>query len=214
MGNKKQQINKIIKYTNYNNIENYIENNENYQEYYNNIVNEEPRKINSEVKQKLYDIDYSDYQDNRSKMEYFKELIINWILEDVIKDLISRRHNCKLSGADENRDILNPSDITTKADLLINNKNVEVITDYGGYWESQGYIDLRYDKYKRVREENYAVLCLDLDNEQVFMFTEEEVEKAEKYYNEAWGKECYKIKLSDINKYTFNWLNTCITKEL
>lgn len=156
--------------------------------------------------------DLSHNKDHRESKEYLSELIRGWIMEDVLKDLISEKYDVTLAGSDNERKILKDNkNITTEADLKIYNKSVEVITDFNSYWDYQDYIDLRDNKYNKIKNNNSLVLAVDIENNKIFIFDTDSVINSEKYYNENWSKECHKLEIEDKNKYNINNINKAIT---
>lgn len=97
-------------------------------------------------------------KDSRSLIEYARDLVASWIFEDTIVQMLnSAGLTTSLSGTDQNREILATTKVSSCSDCLISNesksRHLEIMSDYTGWWEKTGHMELRDAKYtKLVRE--------------------------------------------------------------
>lgn len=113
----------------------------------------------------IYDnlLSCSHNRDNRTPIEYAQDLVASWIFEDtLVQSLSNGGLRISLAGADRTRVILPTSKVSSSSDALISYKgqckHLEIMSDYTGYWERVGEIDLRDDKYQRLCRENALFL--------------------------------------------------------
>lgn len=77
-------------------------------------------------------------RDRRSNLEYGKELILGWILEDYIINLLENKEEVNVSktGSDAQRQLLSKNKVSSTPDLQLKVRNklvdVEIIVDFGG----------------------------------------------------------------------------------
>jgi len=99
-------------------------------------------------------------RDSRSPIEYARDLVASWIFEDtIVQKLNEAGLTTTLTGTDCNREILTTTKVSASSDCQIsaNGKSrcLEIMSDYTGWWERTGHIDLRDSKYlKLVREKS------------------------------------------------------------
>jgi hypothetical protein len=155
-------------------------------------------------------------RDKRSLMEYAQDLVCSWVFEDyLIVNLKNLGLNIEHAGEDRNREILSSSKVSANSDFLINNNNkklyVELANDYTGYWLRRLQIDLRDDKYLRIKNklnngDVSVLLGIDLINKKYFIhdFSDEENVKYIEYHP-PFSKPAYSIKLekNKINDFSF-----------
>lgn len=141
-------------------------------------------------------------RDSRSAEEYGAELIRGWVIEDLIADkLRSAGISVSLSGKDKNREFL--EETTADADLVATvngvKTHIEVVTDYGGFWQRTGNADLRDNKYNEIQNHtNTLVLGIDFDNNSVFVVNPEETKGEYMQSHPYWNKPAYRFDVSDI----------------
>ena len=96
----------------------------------------------------------SHHSDVRNNKEYAFNIIINWLIEDLIYEILSVDYKVTKIGSDNNRKLLSGRNINSEPDLLISLKNnimIEIIAnypikDYSSFWEKEFYFDLRDNK--------------------------------------------------------------------
>jgi hypothetical protein len=120
----------------------------------------------------------SHHRDMRSVIEYGQTLILSWILEDyILLNLRLLNANIETNGSDKLREILEARHVTTDSDYIIEFDNkkilVEFATDYTGYWLRKLKIDLRDNKFQKIRSscsefQKSLLLGLDIKNKKFF----------------------------------------------
>lgn len=104
------------------------------------------------------------HQDFRNQRQYAFNLILNWLVEDLVYTLLKNTGiKIKRIGSDSKRNILQGKEISALPDLLIENgKNIwiEVISNYptnsgySSFWEQSGYFDLRDNKFNHLLKQS------------------------------------------------------------
>jgi len=104
--------------------------------------------------------------DNRQYYEYCIDLILGWIIEDVILDMILKQGiPATLYGVDAGREFLKMEDIDSSPDIKIGTEDnfrlLDVFADWTDFWnKSGGQADLRDFKYKKLESEKALLLGL------------------------------------------------------
>ena len=103
------------------------------------------------------------HRDNRTPFEYGRDLVASWVFEDcVIQSLRESELDVTHNGADKNRKILQDGQVMSDSDAMvhINGKDIpiEIMCDYTGFWSRRGVIDLRDNKYQKLKETNSLFL--------------------------------------------------------
>lgn len=91
------------------------------------------------------------FRDKRSPEEYAAELVLGWILEDIICFALEKvQLSAHLTGTDAGREFLQSAQISGTHDLGISGGTkeikLEVVTDYTNYWSKTDTCDLRHGK--------------------------------------------------------------------
>ncbi len=104
------------------------------------------------------------HQDFRNQRQYAFNLILNWLVEDLVYTLLKNTgNNIKKIGSDSKRNILQGKEISSLPDLLIENEKniwIEVISNYptnsgySSFWEQSGYFDLRDNKFNHLLKQS------------------------------------------------------------
>lgn len=100
-------------------------------------------------------------RDARTPLEYGRDLVASWIFEDTLVQKLSEGGlTSSLAGADRNREVLATTKVSASSDCRISDagksRYLEIMSDYTGWWERTGHIDLRDSKYKKLQTE-YAL---------------------------------------------------------
>lgn len=104
-------------------------------------------------------------KDRRSALEYGVNLVLGWLVEDAVA-VWFRQAGATVSatGADAGRDFLSRAQVSQDADLSVavdgNQRRVEVLCDWKDTWRLRDHLDLRDNKYMRLRAENALILGL------------------------------------------------------
>ena len=104
------------------------------------------------------------HRDFRNIRQYAFNLILNWLVEDLILQLLEKSGlKVTKEGSDANRDLLMGKQVSAEPDLMVikDNENwIEVIANYPTYkgfssfWEQEGFFDLRDNKYLQLLEKS------------------------------------------------------------
>ena len=102
-------------------------------------------------------------RDKRTPLEYARDLVASWIFEDTMVQTLTRAGiTISLAGTDQKREILASSRVSSCSDCRVSlgsvARGMEIMSDYTGWWESTGWIDLRDDKYLRLKREHSLFL--------------------------------------------------------
>jgi hypothetical protein len=128
------------------------------------------------------------HKDNRTPIEYGKELVISWLIEDIVSKYLILSAN----GADAERDFLNESEIKYASDFLINGRHLELYVSWTTYWTSVGKIDLRLDKYLNLLENRALLLGISILDKKFFLMDFSKNDYGfQQEYNLHWKKRCW-----------------------
>ena len=102
-------------------------------------------------------------RDARTPIEYGRDLVASWIFEDtLVQKLAEGGLKPSLAGADRDREVLATAKVSASSDCHISDagksRYLEIMSDYTGWWERTGHIDLRDSKYKKLQAENALFL--------------------------------------------------------
>lgn len=102
-------------------------------------------------------------KDSRSLLEYARDLVASWIFEDtIVQKLIAAGLSTSLSGTDQNREILATTKVSACSDCAIafngKRRHLEIMSDYTGWWESTGHMELRDAKFTKLSRERALFL--------------------------------------------------------
>lgn len=102
-------------------------------------------------------------KDGRSLIEYARDLVASWIFEDTLIQMLNLAGlKTSLSGTDQNREILATTKVSSCSDCLISNesksRHLEIMSDYTGWWERTGHLELRDAKFNKLVHEKALFL--------------------------------------------------------
>lgn len=105
----------------------------------------------------------SHQSDIRRMMDYGKDLVASWIMEDTIQQKLKDAGlRIQKAGADRKRIILPKSEISSSSDFDVFYQNakrrLELLCDYTGYWKKKKRCHLRDQKYPNVCRDHSIVL--------------------------------------------------------
>lgn len=126
------------------------------------------------------------HRDKRSALEYGSELVLGWLIEDVIADVF----DLELSGSDSDREFLPPGEISNLTDFRLGDRSVELMVDWGSYWVDLGRIHFRHNKLKKLIESNAIVLGFAIRCGKFFVMDLDKSVQYRKEYNHRQGKYC------------------------
>ncbi len=149
-------------------------------------------------------------RDKRTYIEYGRDLVASWLFEDVlVRSLSNSGIVITLSGADNNREILSNTKVSSNSDTTISYNGhsiqMELMSDYTGYWSRANKIDLRDDKYLRLKRTNSLFLGVStVDTKFILLDFRKEIEHTYfKYYRPYGGKPCYSVKINQSDLHPF-----------
>jgi len=151
------------------------------------------------LEEKLGDLEH--LKDQRSDPEYALELVMGWLIEDVILDILSDEHDVSRGSADSEREFLASPDATADLEVNVEGEEVpiEITQDYTGFWQRKGESsNLRDNKFKNLIDEGALILGLDIENEELFLIKAEEADKEGKQYNPRINKQASIINLDNV----------------
>lgn len=104
-------------------------------------------------------------KDRRSALEYGVNLVLGWLVEDAVAAWFRQAGaTVSATGADAGRDFLLRAQVFQDADLSVavdeNQRRLEVLCDWKDTWRLRDHLDLRDNKYMRLRAENALILGL------------------------------------------------------
>jgi len=153
-------------------------------------------------------LNLSHLRDRRTPVEYACDLILGWVIEDGIVDILnSLKIKSELNSADRNRKFLKKP--KSSSDLKIKNHQgktilIELVKDYTSYWSRNGSIELRDNKYNNLKNENSILLGIDFKNNEFFIMKIDEIEATFIPFHYPFRKPAYSI---EIKKDDFHDLN-------
>lgn len=115
-----------------------------------------------------------------------------------------------LSGKDKNRKILPNTKVGSNSDTIFNyngkNINLEIITDFGLYWEKHKVLDLRDDKFNKMLSENAVLLAVSIIDKKFSLIPINETLSIKKIqHHKPYGyKPATQIDLQNVIFYQFN----------
>ena len=173
-------------------------------------------QLTKEDRKDLSVLDNLDHlKDDRSNPEYALDLILGWMLEDLLSEMIDQEtfH----TSADKNREFLkNPkanSDLKIK--LKTNSIPLEIVNDYSGFWKRHGEMsNLRDSKFQNLRAENALILGIDMKNKKFVLINADEADKKGKKYNKKINKEASIINLKDEKFYDIKDLDNVLNRSI
>jgi hypothetical protein len=149
-------------------------------------------------------------RDKRTVEEYAKDLVSSWVYEDTVLIYLKHDFDIDLYGTDRERKILSNSKVSSDSDfcIKINGKlvNIELVNSYTNYWKAYQRIDLRDNKFEKLKNKKAILICIDIYNKEFYLIDLKNTNKNIKYieYHKPYGKPAYQIFLNDITVYTFS----------
>lgn len=127
-------------------------------------------------------------RDRRTPVEYARDLVISWLVEDMIKDYLQLTNN----GSDAERNFLKSNQIKYDSDFVLGDRLLELYVNFTNYWTKTRKIDLRMDKHAHLLKNKSLLLGIAFESCQFFLidFSKESIPFYENY-NYFWKKKCY-----------------------
>jgi hypothetical protein len=137
-------------------------------------------EISDEDKVYLFDVvgDMNAQSDRRSPKRYAQDLLLNWVIEDHLSEQFAKISELEvgLEGVDSNREFL--SNLTSDPDFTFvlekESYDIEMCSDYGGYWEENDKMELRRNKLPKLAEKGVFILAVDIQSQECFFINPQE----------------------------------------
>lgn len=162
-------------------------------------------------------------RDMRTPIQYGQDLVASWLFEDcIVNELKNNGFDIKLAGADCNREILSNSKVSSNSDTLISlngkSRQMELMSDYTGYWSRTKHIDLRDEKYNKLKNTSSLFLGISTTDTCFILidFSKNVTHKYDPCHRAYGGKPCYTIQIAsnDLIKFTIQSLVSTIKNAL
>lgn len=138
--------------------------------------------------------------DNRTPMEYAKDLVLAWIFEAyVMENLKKQGLKVERNGGDKNLLILNQRGVSIDSDFLVEGRRVELISNYTNYWEKNSCFELRDNKVDHLRDSKSLVIGVSTNysNYLLIDFSKEIEDEYIASYSPFGNKPAHRIKIVD-----------------
>ncbi|MBT7557017.1 hypothetical protein HN615_08840 [Candidatus Woesearchaeota archaeon] len=149
-------------------------------------------------------------RDKRTIEEYAKDLVSSWIYEDTVLIYLKDDFEIDLYGADKERNILPNSKVSSGSDFCIkkNGKlvSIELVNSYTNYWKTYQRIDLRDNKFEKLKDKQAILICIDIYNKEFYLIDLKKINDNIKYikYHKPYGKPAYQIFLENTKVFSFS----------
>lgn len=140
-------------------------------------------------------------RDSRTPFQYAMDLAASWVMEDyIIKQLCSNGLDVSRAGEDREREFLSGKRVSSNSDCLIEyngvQRKLELMNDYGGYWNKNNKVDLRDNKFDKLQKEKSLFLGVSTSDKKYLLLNFAKEIDAENKYNYAYHKPSYSIKIT------------------
>jgi len=152
-------------------------------------------------------------RDKRTIEEYAKDLVSSWLYEDTVLIYLKDNFKINLYGADKERKILPNSKVSSDSDFCINIHdkliNIELVNSYTNYWKAYQRIDLRDNKFEKLKDKQAILVCIDIYNKEFYLIDLKQNNDNIKYisYHQPYGKPAYQIFLNNTKVFSFTIKN-------
>ncbi|OIR25104.1 hypothetical protein [Bathymodiolus thermophilus thioautotrophic gill symbiont] len=155
-------------------------------------------------------------RDKRTIEEYAKDLVSSWVYEDTVLNYLKNDFDIELYGADRERRVLSNSKVSSDNDFIIKKNgellNIELVNSYTNYWKKYQRIDLRDNKFEKLKSKQAILICVDICNKEFYLIDLKKINKNIKYigHHKPYGKPAYQIFLNDITVHSFSIENLIV----
>ena len=152
-------------------------------------------------------------RDTRTIEEYAKDLVSSWIYEDTVLVYLKDNFEIDLYGSDRERNILPNSKVSSDSDFCIKKDDkllsVELINSYTNYWKAYQRIDLRDNKFEKLKNKQAILICIDIYNKEFYLIDLKKSNDNIKYipFHKPYGKPAYQIFLNNAHIFSFSIKN-------
>lgn len=154
-------------------------------------------------------------KDTRNEMEYARDIVVNWLLEDYCLQLFKEwGYKTTLSGADKGRKILSCKATSNECDFKLkkNRKkcNIELQVNYTGFWIREGLADLRDSKYRSIIEHESSILFISIPEKKFILTRLDSLHSEYCKLHHAYKKPVYRVSVQkdmwkNFNKENFDY---------
>jgi len=140
------------------------------------------------------------HRDSRKIMEYAREMILNWLIEDLVIQYVlpHKFKKIKLIGGDRDRRFLTGSHVAATPDLKADGRKYDIKCDWTGYWHEKGIVDLRDGEYPLLLKQNAGlVLILPFQKQIGILDSLTEVKVIKGKMHPIWHKPYHALELSE-----------------
>ncbi len=151
------------------------------------------------LEDKLGDLQH--LKDQRSDAGYALELVMGWLVEDLIVNILEENHDVSRGSADSEREFLSNPEASSDLEVVVDGETVplEITQDYTGYWQRKGeFSTLRDGKFENLKEEEALIIGLDIQNDEIFILEADKADKEGKSYNPRINKEASIINMENV----------------
>lgn len=140
--------------------------------------------------------------DRRTPEEYALDLVSSWVFEDTLLKYGSKHLSLTLNGADRTREILSNTRVSSASDFMLAGRCLEVVNSYTKYWKVKKQIDLRDNKYNKLKAKKSLLLCVDVYSKNFFVLdlTKDIPFKYIESHEFYGGKSAYRLYIENIDK--------------
>lgn len=146
----------------------------------------------------------SHHRDTRKVTEYAGEILLNWLLEDLVisRILTHKFKSVQLTGGDQTRQFLAGPKVTAMPDLKADGNQYDLKCDWTGYWKTTNTVDLRDSEYPHlVKWKAGLVLIRPFDKQIGILETISDLVAQKNISHPIWHKPYYAVKLPQ----NLNW---------
>lgn len=140
------------------------------------------------------------HRDLRRLTDYAREILLNWLMEDLIIEQVLFQHFRKIKriGSDQNREFLTGHNVVAEPDIKADGTPYDIKCDWTGYWTAKGVVDLRDSEYPLlVRQQAGLVLVLPLDRQLTILDNLESLRVKHGRQHRKWQKPYYALTLAE-----------------
>ena len=144
------------------------------------------------------------HMDARTPMQYAMDLAASWVMEDyIIEQLRSYDLSVSRAGEDRERLLLAGAKVSSNSDCIVEHNGhqckLELMNDYKGYWNRYKKMDLRDDKYQKLKNERSLFLGISTkDKKYLLLNFAKEIDANFTSFHFAYNKPAYSIKITPL----------------
>ena len=180
------------------------------------IFNDEVTNEDEEYIKSLLETAYH-RRDKRTSLEYACDLMVGWILEDCIVEMLNMEgYETILNSADSDRKILTKPKADSDLRVMVDGEEVliELVNDFKGYWKRYHKVDLRDNKYENLKDENSLLLGIDFKYSDFFILDISKTEARYIPFHYPFRKPAYSLKLKETDFYSLDNASNALSNAL